>query len=180
MNNKRWRKTFFSRDSPRDLKRIQIKESWHQRYWSEHDNDNVPSTHSLPIFCFDNPHQSDVITASACLHFGPLCNSHEASHYSCHHLAKTRRDIQNRIRSVFFLLVTCTWGIVPGSQPIWCEAASDASVTEAGRWLEQSWRRRGSLRGRARPETQPQWADTDQRQAWRHRGEGLQNIAGIL
>ena len=105
-----------------------------------------------------------VITASACLHFGPLWNSHEASHYSCHYLAET-----TTISSVICVTVApchldirhCAWVTLRGCE--WCEWDGGREMTGA------KLGRRGSLRGRARPETQPQWADTDQRQAWSQR-----------
>ena len=82
---------------PREKEQLQVKDCWHQCYWREHDNDNVPSTQSLPIFCFDNPHQSDEITASACLHLA-LSGVHmrQLLPLSCR---QQTRDVHNRIIS---------------------------------------------------------------------------------
>lgn len=110
---------------------------------------------SLPIFCFDNP-ETDVITASACLHFGPLWIYH-GSPSSLYWAWVTEFDQQSGSSHMDML--------VPKARvkPHLCKAPR-LSVMRVSRrpgddWSKADWDEAGQpLRGRAWPSGQPHWA----------------------
>ena len=180
-------KIIFLDGIPREKEQLQIKDCWHQCYWREHDNDNVP-TH----FLF-----SVLITRR--LMWSQRQRAFTWPDVDFTRMSLTRdKKVQAWASSQYLLsnlAQRCAMVLFPGRARVKTLRGWERCSCHGGREMtgaKLTGRRRGSLCwGRAWPDTEPHWADTalrtqirDRHQQRGERGATIlqawyQNLRGI-